>query len=202
MPDRECKVTGVTAPPWTFDPLTTERLVLRAPRADDLHDLHALQSDPEVVRYQLFEPRTRDEVAARLPELAAATTLSVDGDFIQPAMELTLPDGSTTIIGTMYFVLKSVENASAEIGWALRREHQGRGYAFEAAVALLDIAFGPLALHRVTAELDPRNDASVALCRRLGMRAEAHFVEDLFFKGAWADTGVYAILQREWRARA
>ena len=136
MPDRECKVTGVTAPPWKFDPLTTQRLVLRAPRAGDVDDLHALQSDPEVVRYQLFEPRSRDEVAARLPELTAATTLAVDGDFIQPAMELTLPDGSTTVIGTMYFVLKSVENAAAEIGWALRREHQGRGYAFEAAVAL------------------------------------------------------------------
>jgi len=51
------------------------------------------------------------------------------------------------------------------------------------------------------AELDPRNQASVALCRRLGMRQEAHFVEDLRFKGGWADTGVFALLAREWGSR-
>ena len=51
------------------------------------------------------------------------------------------------------------------------------------------------------ANLDPRNDASAALCRRLGMREEAHFVEDIWFKGEWADSAIYAILDREWRAR-
>jgi RimJ/RimL family protein N-acetyltransferase len=50
----------------------------------------------------------------------------------------------------------------------------------------------------VLAQLDPRNDASIAL----GMREEAHFVEDLWFKGDWGDTVVYAILDREWRPRS
>jgi RimJ/RimL family protein N-acetyltransferase len=54
----------------------------------------------------------------------------------------------------------------------------------------------------VRAELDPRNAASIALCRRLGMREEAYFVEDLWFKGGWGDTGIYAILDREWAARS
>ena len=67
---------------------------------------------------------------------------------------------------------------------------------------MLDYAFGVLKLHRVRAELDPRNTGSVALCLRLGMREEAHFVEDMWFKGEWGDTGVYAILDREWAARA
>ena len=48
------------------------------------------------------------------------------------------------------------------------------------------------------AELDPRNTASIALCKRLGMREEAYFVEEMMFKGEWGDTGVYAILEREW----
>ena len=186
--------------PWSFATLRTARLTLRPPVASDLDDLHALQSDPEVVQYQLFEPRSRDEVARRLPELTAATVLEKADDFIQPAMELATDDGPV-VIGTMYFVLKSLENATGEIGWSLRREYQGQGFAYEGAVALLQVAFDELGLHRVTAELDPRNDASVALCTRLGMRCEAHFVEDMMFKGAWADTGVYAILEREWRAR-
>ena len=64
----------------------------------------------------------------------------------------------------------------------------------------MTIAFDAMGLHRLTAELDPRNTPSVTLCGRLGFRHEAHHVEDLFFKGAWADTGIYAILDREWRA--
>lgn len=186
--------------PWTFDPLRTERLLLRPPVVGDADDLHDLQSDPEVVRYQLFEPRSREVVLERLPELAAATRLEKEGDFIQPAMELATPDGPV-VIGTMYLVLKSIENETAEIGWSLRREFQGRGFAFEAAVALLGVAFDTMGLHRVAAELDPRNEASVALCLRLGMRLEAHFVQDLMFKGDWADTGVYAILAHEWASR-
>ena len=67
---------------------------------------------------------------------------------------------------------------------------------------MLGIAFDTMGLHRVIAELDPRNTPSVALCLRLGMRHEAHFVEEMMFKGQWADTGVYAILARQWRASA
>ncbi|MDP3208161.1 MAG: GNAT family protein, partial [Rhodoglobus sp.] len=78
------------------------------------------------------------------------------------------------------------------------KNFHGRGVAHEAARATLDLAFGPLGLHRVFAELDPRNAASVALCRRLGMRHEAHFVEHMAFKGEWADTDIYAILSSEW----
>jgi aminoglycoside 6'-N-acetyltransferase len=66
---------------------------------------------------------------------------------------------------------------------------------------VLELAFSTLGLHRVYAELDVRNDASVALCRRLGMREEAHFVQDMMFKGEWADTGIYALLAEEWHRR-
>ena len=95
--------------------------------------------------------------------------------------------------------LKSLDDKTAEIGWLLDPRFQGRGYAAEAAGLLLDLAFGELGLHRVYAELDPRNAASVALCLRLGMRHEAHFREHMWFKGDWADTGIYAILEHEWR---
>ncbi|MET0812410.1 MAG: GNAT family protein, partial [Microbacterium sp.] len=55
--------------------------------------------------------------------------------------------------------------------------------------------------HRVYAELDPRNEASVALCRRLGMRHESHILEHMWLKGEWTDTGGYGILEREWAAQ-
>ena len=129
---------------------------------------------------------------------AAATRLAEPEDFVQPAIR----DASGQLIGTMYFKLASVEDKTGEIGWLLDPRFQGQGYAREAAALLLDLAFGELGLHRVYAELDPRNAASVALCLRLGMRHEAHFREHMWFKGDWADTGIYAILEHEWRGRA
>ncbi len=189
--------------PFVFtEPITTERLVLRLMTVADVDDVHAYQSRADVARYQLFEPRSREEVATKVGEFAGARTLAADGDFLQLALELPSPGGARgRVIGDSYFHLASVENSRAEIGWTLHPDVMGLGYATEAAEAVLALAFGELGLHRVYAELDPRNDASIRLCRRLGMRAEAYFVADLWFKGGWADTGAYAILDSEWRAR-
>jgi RimJ/RimL family protein N-acetyltransferase len=169
--------------------------------AADVDDVFAYQSREDVCRYLLFEPRTRDQVQARVEQFSAATTLAADGDFLQLALELPATAAAPArVIGDSYFTISSVENSKGEIGWTMHPDFMGLGYAFEAASAVLDLAFRELTLHRVIAELDPRNDASIALCKRLGMRAEALFVKDLLFKGNWADTGSYAILREEWLA--
>jgi RimJ/RimL family protein N-acetyltransferase len=189
--------------PYEFaTPIRTERLTLRMMTDADVEDVFAYQSREDVCRYLLFEPRTLAEVTERVATFGAASTLAVDGDYLQLALEL--PATATTtarVIGDSYFTIASAENAKGEIGWTLHPDFVGFGYAAEAARAVLSIAFDAIGLHRVVAELDPRNDASIALCRRLGMREEAHFVEDLWFKGAWADTGMYAIVRNEWRER-
>ena len=180
--------------PWTFDaPIRTERLVLRLMTPADVEDVHAYQGREDVCRYLLHEPRDREEVVDAVTKYAAATRLAEEHDWIEPAIEL---DGR--VIGHMFLSIGSLESRGAEIGWTLHPDFQGRGYAAEAAAAVLDLAFDVLGLHRVRAELDPRNDDSIALCVRLGMRREAFFVQDLWFKGEWADTGVYAILAEEW----
>ena len=182
---------------WEFaHPIRTERLELRLMTVDDVDAIHAWMSDPEVVRYQMYEPRSREVVAEKVAEYANATHLSVNDSYVQPAIVL---DGA--VIGAIYFKIHSADDLTAEIGWVLHRDYHGLGYAREAASAMLDRAFGEIGLHRVFAELDPRNDASIALCLRLGMREEAYFVEHMMFKGEWADTGVYGILDREWLAR-
>jgi RimJ/RimL family protein N-acetyltransferase len=185
--------------PYEFAaPLRTERLVLRTMTAGDVDDIHAYQSRADVCRYLMFEPRTREQVAQKVAKYSTALALRGDGDFWQLAIERVSDRGR--VIGDVYFTITSAANATGEIGWTLHPDHAGRGYMTEAASAVLEIAFDELRLHRVRAELDPRNAASVALCKRLGMRAEAHFVEDLWFKGAWGDTAIYAILDREWRS--
>lgn len=189
--------------PFTFDePIRTDRLQMRLLREHDVDDIVAYQGLDEVCEYLLYDARTREQVAERIARYSVATTLAVDGDFLQLAVELPrTPDAPARVIGDLYFTVKSAENLGAEIGWVFNPEVHGKGFASEAATAMLDLAFGTLGLHRVIAELDPRNAASVRLCRRLGMREEAHFVKDLMFRGEWADTGIYAILADEWRAR-
>jgi RimJ/RimL family protein N-acetyltransferase len=189
--------------PFTYSgPISTERLTLRLLTEDDTDDVHAYQGRADVCEYLLFEPRTRDEVLEKMRVFGESKTLAVDHDYFQLGMELPTADGSRPrIIGDIYFALASVENSRAEIGWALHPDFAGKGYASEGARAVLTFAFETLQLHRVIAELDPRNERSKALCRRLGMREEAFFVKDLWFRGDWADTGMYAILRDEWLAQ-
>jgi RimJ/RimL family protein N-acetyltransferase len=184
--------------PFTFDtPIRTERLTLRPMTTDDTDAVFAYQSRDDVCKYLLFSPRTREKVAEKVAAYSIATALEKDGDFLQIALDL---DGR--LIGDSYFTIASVENERGEIGWTMHPDFTGKGYATEAARAVLALAFEALGLHRVFAELDPRNDASIAMCKRLGMREEAYFVKDLAFKGEWADTGIYAILADEWRSRS
>jgi RimJ/RimL family protein N-acetyltransferase len=183
--------------PYAFrSPLRTERLLLRTMTPADAADVHAYQSLEEVCRYLTFDPRSREEVEERVARYAEAVTLAGDGDYWQLA--IVRADAPGRVVGDLYFTIKSVANATGEIGWTLHPDFSGHGYMTEAARAVLGIAFEEIGLHRVRAELDPRNVTSVALCGRLGMREEAHFVEDLWFKGAWGDTGIYAMLEREW----
>jgi RimJ/RimL family protein N-acetyltransferase len=188
--------------PYVFaGPLHTDRLIVRLMTETDVDDIHDYQSREDVCRYLLFEPRTRDEVAERVAKHSVATMLEKDGDYLQLALELpATPDARARVIGDSYFTISSLENSRGEIGWTLHPDFAGHGYAAEAARAVLEIAFRTIRLHRVYAELDPRNAASIALCKRLGMREEAFFVKDLWFKGEWADTGMYAILRDEWDA--
>lgn len=177
-------------------PLRTERLTLRPFRLADLDDVHAYQSRSDVCAYLPFEPLSRDSASARLRDLAARTWIGADGDFVILAAEF-----EGRVVGDLTVKVRSLPRRQAEIGWVLHPDYQGRGLALEAASALLDRCFGSMGMHRVCAELDPRNVRSARLCRRLGMRQEAHFVHDAWFRGAWADTAVYAILDVEWSAR-
>jgi RimJ/RimL family protein N-acetyltransferase len=161
--------------------------------AADVDDVHAYQSREDVCRYLPFTPRTRDEVAAKLPERFASRPLAEQDDCWQIAIDL---DGR--VIGDVFLFLRSVEHAGGEVGWSLHPDFEGRGYVTEAAAALVTLAFGGVGLHRLIARLDARNERSAALCRRLGMRHEATLLEDVWFRGAWRDTACFALLDREW----
>jgi len=196
----------VPTPLVVREPVRTERLILRPYTAADLDDYAAIQSDEEVVRYMFWPLRDRRESAKHLAKRRRQTRLEQSGDFVGLAIELPSTPSlnprpeSGRVIGDASLLLRSVGNRQAEIGWVLHPDFGGKGYATEASRAMLDLAFGRLGVHRVVAQLDARNSASAAMAERLGMRREALFRHDMWFKGAWGDSLYYAILDEEWAA--
>ncbi|MGN6610586.1 MAG: GNAT family N-acetyltransferase, partial [Angustibacter sp.] len=154
-------------------PLRTERLVLRLHRPDDAAALRAYYGDPQVVRYVPFEPWDDVSTAEHLAKRVRRTGLSSEAHGLGLVAEL---DGR--VVGDIALWTSPDEPRVAEIGWAFHPHVAGRGLATEAARAVLDIAFDGYGLHRVRAQLDPRNTASARLCERLGMVREAHLRQD------------------------
>jgi RimJ/RimL family protein N-acetyltransferase len=172
--------------------IDTARLRLRAFTLDDVDAVHAIQSRDDVARWLYWPARPRHEVQAVLeahiakpPEGGVVLAIERDGE----------------LIGTANLAVG--EHRQGEIGFVLHPDHQGHGYATEAAEAMLALAFETYDLHRVVGRLEPRNTASASVLERLGMRKEAHLIENEWVKGEWQSEAVYAILAREWReARA
>ena len=178
-------------------PVATERLHLRPFAPADLDALVAIHGDPDVVRYLYFDVRDRDELRGVLAEKQQRDVLAKEGDALNLAAVLR---DTGELVGDMTLFWRSEEHRQGEVGYIMHPAHGGRGYATEAARALLRVGFEDLRLHRITGRLDARNVPSERVLERLGMRREAHLVENERVKGEWTDELVYALLDREWRA--
>ncbi|MET0646105.1 MAG: GNAT family protein [Pyrinomonadaceae bacterium] len=180
-----------------FTKIESERLVLRSTADEDLAPFLAYLNDPEVARYQSWVSYTEQQ-AREVIERQKGVEPGTPGQWFTFAAEL---KETGKMIGHVALSVKGDDHRQAEIGFTFAREYQGRGLAREAAAGVLDYAFGVLELHRVTAVADCENARSVALLERLGMRREGHFVENIWFKGAWGSEYLYAMLRKEWTAR-
>ena len=180
------------SPDW---PLETERLRLRPYEKSDLDAYHAIRSQPEVVRYLYEDPLTLEQARKKLELLVDSRTLDAEDDWLAAAISLRDPG---TYLGDVAFHWVSVQHRTGEVGFVLDPRHQGHGYATEAARAMLDWGFGTFGLHRTIGRTEARNAASARVLEKLGMRCEAHLVENEWVKGEWQSELVYAILDREW----
>ena len=176
--------------------LHSERLRLRALRADDRDGLFALYSDPEVTRYWSFpawtDPAQADAwLAERLP-LGPPSVY---------AWALTEP-GQDRLIGTTALFALAGPMHRAELGYSLARSHHGRGLASEAVRLALAFAFGTLGLERIEADVDPRNLASCRLIERLGFQREGLLRDRWRVGDEFADSAIYGLLRRDYREAA
>lgn len=176
-------------------PVRAARLVLRPLSDADIPALLGYRSRVDVSRYVPFEPMDGAQIAARLAGSWSRTTL----DAPQQALTLGVQLRATgELVGDVVLFWHSLEHRGGEVGWVLHPDHGGRGYATEAVQALLGLAFDGLGLHRVAARIDARNEPSLRLARRLGMREEAFLRENEWFKGGWSDERDFALLEQEW----
>lgn len=173
-------------------PLSTKRLRLRLHQPGDNVWLHALYSRPEVARYLLDDPWTPEDSDKNLTQRIAKTGLESPSGALAVVVE-----HNGRAIGDVALWLTDRSRGQAEIGWVLDPDHGGRGFATEAVQAVLNLGLHHYQLHRITAQMDDRNAGSAALAKRVGMRLEAHHLQDWYSKGEWTNTLVFARLRAD-----
>jgi RimJ/RimL family protein N-acetyltransferase len=172
----------------TFPHLQTPRLVLRRIKPGDWLAIHRYMSDPVVTRWlpEGVLDQAQAQAFARRNAGRSATAVAVierDGE---------------QFVGHMVFHPWH-GRATHEIGWVISPGAQRRGFATEAAGALMDFAFRTLGCHRMVATCQPENVASWRVMEKLGMRREAHFLKGLHRDtGEWWDEYFYALLADEY----
>lgn len=161
--------------------IVTPRLRLRRPTPADLHDLHQVMRQPVAMRYWATpEHETPAETAAYLQRMIDAPAGHAD-DFVI--------EHQGRVIG------KAGAWRLPEIGYLLDPAFWGRGLMAEALSALIPHLFAAHALPALTAEVDPRNAASLGLLARFGF-AETHRAErTLKWRDEWCDS-IYLALPR------
>ena len=169
-------------------PIETERLLIRHFTADDWHAVHAYTSDARVMTYVpegvMTEEQTKQFIAGTMTEEARTY-----------AVELRAEDRLIGQVGFHPWFAPRIY----EIGWVIHPQYHGRGYATEAARALLRYGFESLSVHRVIATCQPENPASWRVMEKLGMQREGHLRKCIYRdETTWWDEYFYAILEEEW----
>jgi RimJ/RimL family protein N-acetyltransferase len=180
-----------------FRELRSLRLTLRPVAHGDVAAMCAYRSLPEVARYQSWETFGPDAAAA-LVDAQAALRPGTPGTWFQLAIVVT---ATGVMAGDCGLHCLASDARQMEIGVTLAPAHSGNGYATEAIRSVLDFIFGELGVHRVTAVTDAANRPGARLFQRLGFRREAHFVDNVWFKGCWGSEFLFALLRREWAER-
>jgi len=176
--------------------LKTGRLILREFKEDDWQAMHEYASDPEVVRYMQWTPKTeeetRDWIKRAISNQQERSRRNYQFAVVRKADKRLI--GGCSIIN-----ISNPEDGEAGIVYVLNRSFWNQGYMTEAVKRVVKFGFSELGLHRIYATLAPDNFASARLLEKAGMQREGHLREHKYIKGQWRDSLLYAILESEIR---
>lgn len=171
----------------------TQRLVLRPLQLEDAAAIFAYRHLPEVSRYQGWIPESVAEVDQFIKK-----QLIIDINTPGTWFQLAITTKTKELIGDCGLHFPENEPQQVEIGITIHPDFQGQAYATETLISVLEYLFEKLNKHRVYANLDPRNHASTALVKKIGMQYEGCTRKSILDKGEWTDNAVYALLKSEW----
>ncbi len=181
-------------------PLSDEAvLVLRTASITEAYQAVLAANQKRLARWEPWavKPPVLDETRSFL---AAGARNWLDGSELPVAIAVR-EDGQWHLAGAASLRINAYAR-SGEIGYWIDGGHEGRGLITKTVAALLDQAFGPLGIERVTLHTDPANERSRAVARRLGFVEEARLRQATAFPGERRDEVVYGLLADEWRKRS
>lgn len=167
------------------------RVLLREFHSNDLDRVMAVVGDDRVTDSLSFDTRTRDQAAKMLNGILGRAKQDPRTEYYMAVA--TAGDG---LVGFTRLALDGVQ--SAKLGYAIAVNYWGRGYATDAARALIDFGFRELKLHRISAAMGPNNTASIAIADRLSMTYEGRIRDHVYTNGRWRDSLLYSVLVNEW----
>ena len=177
--------------------LSGPRVTLREYEPVDAHGVLAWSADPWVTRYLTWGTGEKSG-AERFVRRAGETAAQRPRDTFELA--IAERDGGA-LVGGIRMSVRDWQHRRADIGWVLRRDRWGRGYATEAASLLLRFGFD-FGMHRIEAECHPDNAASARVMEKIGMRYEGRMRGTHLSAGEWTDSLLFAALATDRAPRA
>ncbi len=169
---------------------TTERLTIRPFKSTDLQDVFAIYNDEDTCKFLLHNKWTQEDMQERFNKKLANSVLTKESKLSLAVIY------ETKVVGDLSVWYTDMKD-TVEIGYGFSNEVAGKGLATEAVSSLVNKLFSEFNVHRIQANLDARNTASQKLCERIGMRKEAHFIQNYWNKNEWTDSFVYGMISSD-----
>lgn len=175
-----------------FPKLESERLLLRKLELTDAPDVQLIRSDEKVMIYMDSERQM---------------TIQHSENFISDKLKMyeertgifwaIIEKSTNKFIGDFAFFKIDNKNSRAEIGYTLKPEFWGKGFMKEAMLTIFNFGFRDLNLHSLEANINPENDNSRAILRKMRFQKEAYFKENYYYNGDYLDSEIYSLLTSE-----
>ena len=177
---------------------TSERLLLRQARREDVDMLLVSWTDPEMTRWTPYRADRAGFVRQMIEDMQVKRPGECEpgGPWYQFIAERR-EDGA--LVGDLGVGFGVPGERQVEIGYRIHPAFHRRGYAKEAVGTLIDYLIAEHAVHRFVGLVASPNEASKAVLRSLGFRHEGHMRQSFWCGGEWVDDDYFALLASEWR---
>jgi ribosomal-protein-alanine N-acetyltransferase len=176
-----------------FPNLETNRLNLRRLKSEDVSEIFALRSNPEIMK---FIPRPLMKTREEALEFISVMDANVNNNILLNWAITTKEEDK--LIGMIGFYRMKPENYRAEVGYILSAEFHGQGIITEALERIIQFGFDEMKLNSIEAVIDPGNYGSEKVLLKNNFVKEGHFKEHTFFEGKFLDSVFYSLLKKNY----